>query len=81
MRGHARTDRERLELMVRSARRLAPRAMIVLKTGNAMCEEAFLASKRKQAMALGQGITYMSAFEGSLNEGNEVAAAAPPAHA
>eukprot|EP00966_Prymnesium_polylepis_P049468 1145160-Prymnesium_polylepis.1 len=50
--------RKRLELMVRSVRQVAPRALIVLKTANAICEEIFLASKRKHAMALGQAISY-----------------------
>jgi len=68
--------RHRMELMVRQVRQVAPHALVVLKTANAMCEEAWLASTKRQEMALGEGVLFMSAYESALAEraGSEASA-------
>lgn len=55
--------RARLNLMVNAVRTYAPQALIVLKTTNALCEEMWLNSRKKAAMAMGQAMTLAMAFD------------------
>ena len=55
--------RARLELAIGAARRQAPHALIVVKTTNALCEEMWLNSRKKAAMAMGRATSLAMAYD------------------